>query len=494
MIQGFEWYIPPSSSSSPSQSHWHRLTKLLPSLAKIGITKMWIPPACKAADGPNGNGYDIYDLWDLGEFPQKGSTPTKWGSKSQLELLSKTAEGHGVKIIFDAVLNHKAGGDFKERVKAKKVDPLDRNIELDNGMVREIESWTGFNFSARGEKYSRMEWNKRHFTGVDWDDIGREKGIWKVGGKEWCGDVDEEVGNYDFLMFADVDHRHPEVQRDIFDWIEWLPTQIKIGGLRLDAIKHYSFQFQKRLLGHIDTNVENGKDWFIVGEYWREDSEFLARYIEYMEHRMALFDVPLCSNFSRISLAGEKGDLRQVFDDTLCLWKPNNVVTSVAPWFLPHAYALILLRANAGLPCVFYSDLYGSFASGPSSFIPPMSENTILLPRLILLRKLYAYGTQHDYFCETGCIGFTREGHPSQSGGAGLAVVMTNQWRWSTQRMFVGKQHSGEKWIDVLGLCPGKVVIDEEGWGEFNVSGNRGCSVWVDEKADGRLEVSRLEL
>ncbi|KAK4204551.1 family 13 putative glycoside hydrolase [Triangularia verruculosa] len=506
MIQGFEWYVP--SSHSTSYTHWQRLTKAIPQLGSLGITKMWIPPACKAADAKNGNGYDIYDLWDLGEFEQKGSAPTKWGSKAQLELLCKIAEGSGVKIIFDAVLNHKTGADYKEKVKAKKVDPLDRNKELDGGEAKEIESWTGFNFPGRGGRYSNREWNKHHFTGVDWDDITRQKGIWKLEGKEWSNDVDEEVGNYDFLMFADVDHRHPEVQQDIFDWVRWLPTQLKMGGLRLDAIKHYSFRFQKSLLEHIDRNVENGRDWFIVGEYWREDSEFLAKYIEYMDHRIALFDVPLCSNFSRISMAGERGDMRELFNDALCLWKPNNVVTfvvnhdtqqgqsletPVAPWFLPHAYSLILLRANTGLPCVFYSDLYGSFANGPSSFIPPMSGNPSLLARLILLRKLYAYGTQHDYFWHSDFVGFTREGHPSHSGGAGLAVLMSNRWSWAREKMFVGQQHTGEQWIDVLEQCPGKVTIDEQGWGDFTVPGNRGCSVWINETAEGRWDVTSLQ-
>jgi hypothetical protein len=28
----------------------------------------------------HGNGYDIYDLYDLGEFDQKGAVPTKWGT------------------------------------------------------------------------------------------------------------------------------------------------------------------------------------------------------------------------------------------------------------------------------------------------------------------------------------------------------------------------------------------------------------------------------
>lgn len=59
----------------------------------MGITALWIPrtsepdvcitrytlnTAPTKADAPNGNGYGIYDLFDLGEFEQKGSVATKW--------------------------------------------------------------------------------------------------------------------------------------------------------------------------------------------------------------------------------------------------------------------------------------------------------------------------------------------------------------------------------------------------------------------------------
>jgi len=125
-------------------------------------------------------------------------------------------------------------------------------------------------------------------------------------------------------MFADVDHKHPEVRADLFHWAEWLSKQVPLGGLRLDAIKHYSFEFLRDFVAHIDRSVDSG--WFLVGEYWREDSEFLARYIEYMNHRISLFDVQLVSNFSRVSLLEEKGDLREVFDDALVAWKPANAV------------------------------------------------------------------------------------------------------------------------------------------------------------------------
>ncbi len=128
-------------------------------------------------------------------------------------------------------------------------------------------------------------------------------------------------------MFADIDHKHPEVRKDLFDWVEWLGSQLKLGGLRLDAIKHYSFQFLRDFIRHADSTV--GQDWFIVGEYWSEDSKALAEYIEYMNHRISLFDVKLVSNFSRISLA-QNADLRTVFEGTLASLKPENAVVGLA--------------------------------------------------------------------------------------------------------------------------------------------------------------------
>jgi len=170
--------------------------------------------------------------------------------------------------------------------------------------------------------------------------------------------------------------------------------------------------------------------------------------------------------------------------------------TPVAPFFIPLAYALILLRANSGLPCVFWSDLYGSFGRRPepdhSNLIPPTSGGAVL-PKMMLARQLWAYGSQHDYFDEANCVGFTRLGHPSMSAGAGLAVVMTNGWEYASKRMFVGEHHAGEVWTDLLRWCPGRVIIDKTGWGEFPVA-HRSVSVWVSETAQGRTMVDLFVL
>ena len=116
MFQGFEWYTP------PDQQHWQRIRRVIPQLRAIGIDNIWIPPGCKAGS-PRGNGYDIYDLYDLGEFDQKGSRATKWGNKRDLLELIKTANDHGIGIYWDTILNHRMAADYSERCHAVKVDP-----------------------------------------------------------------------------------------------------------------------------------------------------------------------------------------------------------------------------------------------------------------------------------------------------------------------------------------------------------------------------------
>lgn len=177
IFQGFEWYVPADGA------HWRRLENSVAALAQLGVTRLWIPPGCKAAS-PEGNGYDIYDLWDLGEFEQKGGRATKWGSKEELARMAALADRCGVKVLWDAVLNHKAGADFAEKVVARKVDEKNRGREVEGGR-REIEAWTGFEFPGRRGKYSRMKWGSEHFTGIDWDDRRKEKAVWKFEGKEW---------------------------------------------------------------------------------------------------------------------------------------------------------------------------------------------------------------------------------------------------------------------------------------------------------------------
>ena len=77
LLQAFEWYLPDDSQ------HWNKLKVLAPSFSNLGVTLVWLPPAYKGAGGVHDVGYGVYDLYDLGEFDQKGTIPTKYGTKQE---------------------------------------------------------------------------------------------------------------------------------------------------------------------------------------------------------------------------------------------------------------------------------------------------------------------------------------------------------------------------------------------------------------------------
>ena len=188
LLQGFEWNVP------ADQRHWQRLLGALESYKQVGITALWIPPACKASAGSQGNGYDIYDLYDLGEFDQKGSVATKFGPKEDLIKLKDKANELGIGIYFDAVLNHKAGADRKERCRVVEVDNNDRTKDVSEPY--EIEAWVGFDFPGRGDKYSKMKYHWEHFSGTDYNAENGKTAIYRILGenKGWSHSVDSEQG------------------------------------------------------------------------------------------------------------------------------------------------------------------------------------------------------------------------------------------------------------------------------------------------------------
>lgn len=59
LFQAWEWNVP------FNQKHCQRLLNALSQYNDIGITIIWLPPACKASGGANCTRYDIYGLYGL---------------------------------------------------------------------------------------------------------------------------------------------------------------------------------------------------------------------------------------------------------------------------------------------------------------------------------------------------------------------------------------------------------------------------------------------
>ena len=90
MMQFFEWYLPENGL------HWKRAAAQAAELRNIGINMVWLPPAYKGAAGRASVGYDVYDMYDLGEFDQKGGTATKYGKKEDYLAAVKTLQREGI--------------------------------------------------------------------------------------------------------------------------------------------------------------------------------------------------------------------------------------------------------------------------------------------------------------------------------------------------------------------------------------------------------------
>lgn len=137
--------------------------------------------------------------------------------------------------------------------------------------------------------------------------------------------MDSEQGNADYMMFADLDYSHPEVQEDVKNWGVWITKELGLKGFRLDAVQHFSERFTNEWIENL--REQCGQDIFIVGEFWVGDTKVMAEWLSKMNHKFSLYDAPLLYNFSSISTS-EKADLRKVFDNSLVQEKPVNAVVS----------------------------------------------------------------------------------------------------------------------------------------------------------------------
>ncbi len=481
MMQYFEWYLPENGLL------WERAAAQAEQLKEAGINMVWLPPAYKGAAGAASVGYDVYDMYDVGEFDQKGSVATKYGTKESYERAIKALQKQEIAVLADVVLNHRMGADGTEEIRVTEENSANRNQDISGEQT--ITAWTKFDFPGRAGKYSEFHWNASHFSGTDWDESRKRNGIFREEGKRWNDETDSENGNYDYLMGADLDMDNPEVVAEVTRWGKWYLDLFGMDGFRLDAVKHISFSFYREWLKQMRAHAGE-RGLFVVGEYWAKEIGKLTHYLDVTENSLSLFDVPLHFNMLKAATSDGSFDMRTILQGTLAGERPSNAVTFVdnhdtqpgqalysyiPEWFKPIAYAFILLQKD-GIPCVFYGDYYGI----PHDKVAPVQG----LKKLLKVRELCAYGEQYNYFDDASLVGFVRAG-ADELAGSGVVVVMTDSVGGS-KWMQAGERFAGQKFYDVLGHFSEPVVLDEKGSGSFRVDGGS-VSVWVTEEMYRRI-------
>jgi len=481
IIQFFHWYI------NDDGNWWDYCASQAKHLSDLGFTHVYLPPAYKSAFGGE-PGYAVYDLYDLGEFDQKGKVRTKYGTKEQYLRCIDELHKNNLQVIADIVLNHRAGGDEEELFKARKVNNENRNEFV--AEEEDIHAFTKFTFPARQEKYSAFKWDFRCFSGVDrWED-GSIYSILNEYGDKWEDVHANEFGNYDYLMGADVEFRNEFVKDELKKWGQWYIETTKVDGLRLDAVKHITPSFIKEWIWAMKDHFK--KDLFCISEYWSRDLGTLTHYLDVVENATSLFDIPLHHNFYQASIQKKNFDLTQILEGTLfkirsfqCISFVDNHDTQplqalespVDYWFKPLAYAIILLREQ-GIPTVFYPSLYGAEYTGhkgEESFnihLAAVKE----LETLLRVRRDLAYGLQIDYLDHANVIGWVRQGIKEKN-NSGCAVLISNGDN-GFKEMDMGKQNANKVYYDVCGHVKEEVTTNENGHAVFLVNGES-VSVWI---------------
>ncbi|MDP2345301.1 MAG: alpha-amylase [Deltaproteobacteria bacterium] len=484
MMQYFHWY------NRADGMLWIEAASRAKELAAAGITAIWLPPAYKGNGGAADVGYAVYDLYDLGEFDQKGSVSTKYGTRADYVEAVKALQAAGIQVYADTVLNHRMGGEQLETVRATPYSQDDRN--QGRGPTRDIHAWTRFDFPGRKNRHSTFQWRARHFDAVDYDHgHPRETNtVYLFEGKRFDTEVALEKGNFSYLMGCDLDFESEEVRAELTAWGKWYLDTTGVDGFRLDAVKHIAAWFFPQWLDEMEKHA--GRKLFCVGEYWAPETSSLVWYLDRLGGRSSAFDVPMHYHFHAASLdAGY--DMRKLLDNTVTQQRPGSVVTfadnhdsqplqalesPVAPWFKPLAYATILLRRD-GYPCVFYPDYYGAeyddVGRDGNRHHVVMPSHRWLIDRFLDVRKRFAWGPQLDYADHWNRVGWTRLGDEEHPGA--MAVLMSDGPEGS-KWMDVGKPHT--RFVDVTEHVREPITTNEHGWGDFRCNGGS-VSVWIPE-------------
>ncbi|CAN6674904.1 oligo-1,6-glucosidase Ima1p [Trichomonascus vanleenenianus] len=187
-------------------------------LRDLGVDVLWISPHYKSPQVDMG--YDISDYQQIHE---------PYGSTQDIDTLTEQTHAHGIKIIFDLVINHTSDQHpwFQESRQSL------------NSPKRDWYIWRPARYDANGKRCPPTNW-RSNFGGPTWT---------------W----DEQTQQYYFHIYApeqpDLNWENPECRQAIYDSAIRFWLDKGIDGFRVDTVNRYSKNMDFR-----DVPVTDPKD------------------------------------------------------------------------------------------------------------------------------------------------------------------------------------------------------------------------------------------
>lgn len=451
-LQGFYWNSPPGGI------WWDSLASLAPRLASSGFGAIWFPSPIKGAAGGFSMGYDPYDHYDFGEFNQKGSRETRFGSRSELINAVRTYADVGIDCYADAVMLHMNGGEALIPYECKPYPSFPDSAYL---------LFNYPNGSGRFPKNASHFYPNAQTCDVNPPYHGPSDPIYQFG--EWLA------------------KDKPSVRDSLIAWGRYMKEVLGFKGFRLDAVKHIDPAFMGPWL-----QQANGNN-YAVAEYFGGQTEIISWYNQTKftyGGNVAMFDFPLryslrdmCNNTSGnydmtwLDGAGLVNAGISGFD--VATFAENHDVdrmgwdSSIASGHDPIifnkdlAYAYILF--SEGRPSVFFKDyfMYG-FAGKIDTLI--WIRQKYLGGGTTKRAGLNAYYIRQDNYQDQAVLArdiyvARRDGYGTQPGGYLVINDNANQWIdvWVDTELPVGTVYK-----DFTGKDANKVVVGPAPGGNKN--------------------------
>jgi alpha-amylase len=441
MMQAFYWDCP--REDGREFQWWNYLKENVPNLAEIGFTALWLPPVHKAGNlnGPS-MGYDPYDYYDLGDFDQKGSVETWFGSKSELLDLINTAHDYGFELIADMVINHNNGAD------AQELNPIINQ-----------NRWTLFNPAS--QQFPR-NWECFHPNYYEKWDEGQ------------FGDM------------PDLSHHNPYVWAEILRLAKWLIEEIGFDGFRYDYVKGYGADTITAIQEYRYWRDGNVFEPYGVAEYW-DGANAIINWVDMSnfsnQNPVDAFDFPLREMLKTLC-DGYGFSLRNLATwDTVQRRQSQTTVTFVENHDLRDegrgivndkllAYSYIF--AHEGYPCVFWKDYY--------NYGLALEGTPHGIAALVKAHEAYAAGTTETLWLDDNLYIMQRHGWDDKPG---LIYVLNNRgdgWNgnWVTSRWQNTDFHPVAWWSASDSSTPASQHAYEDGRAQFWAA-PRGYAIYAPE-------------
>jgi len=273
-IEGFYW------NSTPGGIWWDSLAHLAPRLASAGFSAIWFPPPTKGAAGSLSMGYDIYDQYDVGDYNQKGTVATRFGTRSSLVNAIQSYHNNGMQVFADAVMGHMDGGDQKVPYDCIPTNPP--YLPSDSG-------WLVFNYPTGSGRF-------------------KKDATFFYPNQQTC-DINQPYHSPDpaYRFGEYLAHAQTKVEDSLIVWGQYMRNVLGFDGFRIDEAKGIDPIFMGPWLQQADTNgYAVAEDYDGIGGiqnwlYW----------VGSFGGNVSVFDFPL------------RFDLQSMCDNTPGTWNMN---------------------------------------------------------------------------------------------------------------------------------------------------------------------------